>query len=81
MAEADYYLKMVGGLCFLQALIMTIGAVLKSYGFTKDTMYITIGMNILNVIGNYLFIFGPFGIPVLGVEGLPFRLLSQGLRD
>ena len=37
---------------------------------TRDIMYVTIGMNILNVIGNYLFIFGPFGIPVLGVEGV-----------
>ncbi|WP_282035072.1 MATE family efflux transporter [Metabacillus indicus] len=79
MAEADYYLKMVGGLCFLQALIMTIGAVLKSYGFTKDTMYITIGMNILNVIGNYLFIFGAFGIPVLGVEGVALSTVVSRL--
>lgn len=64
------YLGIVGGFLFLQALIMTIGAILRSHGFTKDTMYITIGMNLLNVIGNYLFIFGPFGIPVLGVYGV-----------
>lgn len=64
------YLGIVGGFLFLQALIMTIGAILRSYGFTKDTMYITIGMNLLNIIGNYLFIFGPFGIPVLGVFGV-----------
>lgn len=68
--EANTYLRLVGGFCFSQALIMTIGSVLKSYGFTKDTMYITIGMNILNVIGNYIFIYGPFGLPVLGVEGV-----------
>ncbi|WP_180849965.1 MATE family efflux transporter [Bacillus sp. UMB0893] len=68
--EANIYLRLVGGFCFSQALIMTIGSVLKSYGFTKDTMYITIGMNILNVIGNYIFIYGPFGLPVLGVEGV-----------
>jgi len=68
--EANSYLQMVGGFIFLQAIIMTLGATLKSYGFTKDIMYVTIGMNIINVIGNYLFIFGPFGIPVLGVEGV-----------
>ncbi|MCS0543091.1 MATE family efflux transporter, partial [Aeromonas veronii] len=68
--EADSYLKIVGLFSFLQALIMTIGAVIRSYGFTRDTMYVTIGMNILNVIGNYIFIFGPFGLPVLGVEGV-----------
>ncbi|WP_044748754.1 MATE family efflux transporter [Bacillus alveayuensis] len=69
-AEAHSYLFIVGSCSFIQALIMTIGAILKSYGYTRDTMYITIGMNVLNVIGNYLFIFGPFGIPVLGVQGV-----------
>nr|WP_191556225.1 MATE family efflux transporter [Metabacillus idriensis] len=77
LPEADLYLRLVGGLCFIQALIMTIGAILKSYGFTKDTMYITIGMNILNVIGNYIFIFGPFGLPVLGVEGVAISTVTS----
>ncbi|WP_078548196.1 MATE family efflux transporter [Litchfieldia alkalitelluris] len=70
MGEANSYLKLVGGTAFLQALIMTIGAIIRSYGYTKDSMYVTIGMNIINVIGNYLFIFGPLGIPVLGVFGV-----------
>ncbi|MFC4322334.1 MATE family efflux transporter [Litchfieldia salsa] len=68
--EANSYLKLVGGTAFLQALIMTIGAIIRSYGYTKDSMYVTIGMNLINVIGNYLFIFGPLGIPVLGVFGV-----------
>ncbi|WP_163101640.1 MATE family efflux transporter [Peribacillus alkalitolerans] len=70
LAEADSYLIIVGGFSFVQALIMTAGAIIRSYGHTKDAMYVTIGMNILNVIGNYLFIFGPFGLPILGVEGV-----------
>lgn len=70
MEEAHSYLVIVGGFSFIQALIMTIGAVIRSYGFTRDVMYITIGMNIINVIGNYFVIFGPFGFPVLGVEGV-----------
>ncbi|WP_226670548.1 MATE family efflux transporter [Metabacillus litoralis] len=70
LADATFYLQLVGGFSFVQALIMTAGAVLKSYGYTKDTMYLTIGMNILNIIGNYFFIFGPFGFPVLGVQGV-----------
>src|SRR5690554_2336499 len=55
---------------FIQAVFMTASAVIRSYGFTKDAMYVTLGMNILNVVGNYLFIFGPMGIPVLGVQGV-----------
>ncbi|MBM7586484.1 putative MATE family efflux protein [Bacillus pakistanensis] len=72
LTEASSYLNIVGGFAFIQALIMTAGAIIRSYGYTKDAMYITIGMNILNVIGNYLFIFGPFGVPVLGVEGVAY---------
>jgi putative MATE family efflux protein len=68
--EANSYLKIVGGFSFIQSLIMTVSSIIRSYGFTRDIMYVTIGMNVLNVIGNYLFIFGPFGFPILGVEGV-----------
>ena len=77
LTEADSYLKMVGIFSFVQALVITMGATIRSYGFTKDAMYVTIGMNILNVIGNYLFIFGPFGIPVLGVEGVAISTVTS----
>lgn len=70
MADARAYLWIVGGFLFVQALIMTLGAILRSYGFTRDMMNITIGINILNIIGNYFVLFGPFGLPVLGVEGV-----------
>src|SRR5699024_1857599 len=33
---------------------------------------VTIIMNIINVIGNYIVIFGPFGLPVLGVAGVAY---------
>ncbi|CUB23126.1 Multidrug resistance protein NorM [Bacillus safensis] len=72
MPDAAVFLQIVGLLSFIQALIMTYSAILKSYGYTRDTMYVTIGMNLLNVAGNYLVIFGPFGFPVLGVMGVAF---------
>jgi len=68
----------VGGFMFIQALIMTAGQILRNYGFTKDAMYVTIGMNLLNVVGNYLFIFGPMGFPSLGVQGV--ALSTAGSR-
>ncbi|MDF9765232.1 Na+-driven multidrug efflux pump [Bacillus velezensis] len=46
MPDAKVFLQVVGGLSFIQALIMTFSAILKSYGHTKDTMFVTIGMNI-----------------------------------
>ncbi|KGX92648.1 transporter [Pontibacillus halophilus JSM 076056 = DSM 19796] len=77
VGEASLYLSLVGGLIFVQALIMTIGTILRSYGYTKDSMMVTIGMNILNVIGNYFVIFGPFGFPVLGVKGVAFVTIGS----
>lgn len=36
---------------------------------TKTPMYIMLSANILNIIGNYLLIYGHFGIPAMGVTG------------
>ncbi|MFC4322276.1 MATE family efflux transporter [Litchfieldia salsa] len=69
-SEATVYLQIVGGCLFLQSGIMTMGAILRSYRFTRDAMYVTLAMNVINIIGNYLFIFGMFGLPVLGVTGV-----------
>lgn len=80
MEPALIYLQIVGGFAFIQALIMTIGAVLKSHGFTKDVMYVTLGMNVLNVTGNYILIFGAFGIEPMGVTGVAIATaVSRGL--
>ncbi|WP_093073761.1 MATE family efflux transporter [Salisediminibacterium halotolerans] len=70
MDTALIYLRIVGGFAFVQALIMTLGAIIKSHGFTKDAMYVTLGMNFLNVIGNAVLIFGFFGAPELGATGV-----------
>ncbi|MBD0382910.1 MATE family efflux transporter [Paenibacillus sedimenti] len=69
-SEAMLYIIFVGGFSFIPAVILTVSAVLRSHGFTKDVMFVTIGMNLFDVIGNFLFIFGPFGIPILGVFGV-----------
>jgi putative MATE family efflux protein len=52
------------------ALSMVQGAILRMHGHTREPMVVSIIANIINVVGNYLFIFGPFGIPVLGVVGV-----------
>lgn len=67
---ADIYLLIVGGTIFSQALIVTVSAILRSYGYTRDAMLVSIAMNVIHVIGNYLFIFGALGVPQLGVTGV-----------
>ncbi len=41
----------------------------EGIGDTKNAMYVTISSNVLNIILNYIFIFGKFGAPELGLLG------------
>lgn len=67
--HAQSYLIIVGGGIFLQAVINSLAAIIRVHGWTKQTMYVSLGMNVLHVIGNYMLIFGNFGAPELGVQG------------
>lgn len=69
LVYAKSYMSIVGGAIFLQALINALAATIRTYGFTKETMYISVFMNVIHVVGNYILIFGHFGAPALGVEG------------
>jgi putative MATE family efflux protein len=42
---------------------------LRGAGDTRTPLLIGVGMNIVNVIGNYLLIFGKLGFPAMGVKG------------
>ncbi|MDF2960432.1 MAG: efflux family protein [Paenibacillus sp.] len=70
LEQAQTYLFIVGGALFIQAVNLTISAITQVHGFTRYTMLVSIGMNLLNLTGNYLFIFGPWGFPKLGVPGV-----------
>ena len=68
--DAGSYLIFVGSFMFIQAVMVTIGAILRSHGFTKDAMYVNVIMNLIGIVLNYLVLFGPFGLPVYGVAGV-----------
>ncbi|MDD7795272.1 MATE family efflux transporter [Clostridium sp. 'White wine YQ'] len=70
MSFAAEYLKIVGGCLFLQSVMMTCTAIVRSHGLTKISMLVTLGINIVHVILDYIFIFGPLNLPVLGVRGV-----------
>lgn len=69
LAHAQSYLMIVGGFIFLQAIINSLSAIIRVHGWTKQTMYVSLGMNIVHLVLNYVLIFGKFGVPALGVEG------------
>lgn len=65
LAYAESYMSIVGGAIFLQALINALAATIRTHGFTKETMYVSVFMNVIHVVGNYVLIFGHWGMPAL----------------
>lgn len=66
----DTYFQLVGATLFMQALLGAASSVLRASGFTQITMFVNLGMNLLHIAGNYLFIYGALGIPQMGVFGV-----------
>lgn len=63
------YLRIVRFSIFPWALTVAISNTFREIGITKQLLYISFIAIITNTILNYLFIFGNFGFPKLGVEG------------
>lgn len=77
---AKQYLVIIGGGIFLQALINATAAIVRVHSFTKQAMYVSLGMNVVHIVLNYMLIFGKFGAPALGVEGAAWSsVISRGL--
>lgn len=66
------YLSVVGGAMFLQALISTASAVIRSYGHTRFSMLVAVIMNIINAACTYVVVFRPLNFPDLGVRGVAY---------
>lgn len=66
---ASTYLQIIGGFIWIEALSYAISSVIRSTGHTKSVMFVTLGVNVVHVTGNYLLIFGSFGFPEWGVTG------------
>ena len=69
MPDALDYMAIVGGFSVVQALSMTLSAILRSYHLAQYSLRVTLLMNLINVVGNYALIFGNLGCPELGVKG------------
>lgn len=82
--EGLSYMRIVGGFAFLQAIALTLSAILRSHDMAYYPMRVTLLINLLNILGNYTLIFGKFGFPALGVTGAAIstsvcRLIAMSL--
>lgn len=65
-----YYFLLLSSFCGFQALTLTAGSILKSCGKPKLMLFVNVGVNLLNILGNGMFLFGWMGFPVLGTLGV-----------
>ena len=70
LVYAKPFLALMGGTLFIESMNVAIAATLRAHTHTRDAMFVALGQNVLNVIGNCLLLFGLFGFPKLGVVGV-----------
>lgn len=76
MQDAVTYMKIVGGLLFLQAAYNVMVQILRCHGYTRAGMYISLTVNLINIIGNYIFLYGPLKHLQLGVAGVAISTVT-----
>lgn len=64
------YIQLFGGSLFVSSISATIIAILRSHGLTRPALLIPMTASIIAVIGNYVALYGPMGLPSFGVKGL-----------
>lgn len=63
------YMQIVGAMAFAQAISTTVSTILRSAKMPVPPMLVVGIVNILNIAGNYILIFGKLGMPSMGAEG------------
>lgn len=80
MAYGRPYMQIVGAMAFAQAVSTTVSTILRSAKMPVPPMLVVGIVNILNIAGNYILIFGKCGMPSLGVEGAAISTsISRGV--
>ena len=70
LADASKYMSVIGMCVIVHSIYIAFGAILRSYSMNSTITLISFIMNILNVIGNAILIYGFFGMPKLGILGV-----------
>ena len=79
--DAIIYMQIVGGFAFMQSLALTLSAILRSLQRPKFPMVAIVVVNIVNLVFNYVLIYGHFGAPELGAEGAAIATVASRIAD
>ncbi|WP_251550971.1 MATE family efflux transporter [Neobacillus muris] len=70
------FVKICGLSLFFESLSLALSSVLRSYGYTKESMFVTLAMDLISVTGNVIALSGIFGLPVTGVAGVSWSIMA-----
>ena len=74
------YIYIVGGGGFLTAVFNVMLQILRCNGYTGIGMWVTFAINIVNIFGNYLFLYGPLSFLGMGVAGVALStVVARGI--
>ncbi|WP_299140736.1 MATE family efflux transporter [uncultured Vibrio sp.] len=75
---AQEYLLISGAMTFNVTIGIVFTTILRSHGYSSSPMVVNLTSGVLNVIGNYIALYQPFGLPIYGVEGVAIAtVISQ----
>ncbi|WP_066393198.1 MATE family efflux transporter [Neobacillus mesonae] len=70
------FVQICGISLFFESISLALSATLRSYGYTKESMVVTIIMDVISLGGNIIAIGGIFGLPVTGVTGVSWAMVA-----
>ncbi|MCR5119702.1 MAG: MATE family efflux transporter [Lachnospiraceae bacterium] len=70
------YIYIVGGGGFITAVFNVMLQILRCNGYTKIGMWVSFAINVINIIGNYLFLYGPLTFLKMGVAGVAISTVA-----
>jgi putative MATE family efflux protein len=69
------FIRICGISLFFESISLALSSVLRSYGYTKESVVVTVVMDIISIGGNILAISGMFGLPITGVTGVSWSIV------
>lgn len=70
------FTRICGISLFFESLSQALSAVLRSHGYVKEAMAVTVMMDLISVGGNIIATTDIFGLPVTGVTGVSWAILA-----
>jgi putative MATE family efflux protein len=70
------FVRICGISLFFESISLALSAVLRSHGYTKESMVVTVVMDLISACGNIVAISGVFGLPITGVTGVSWAIVA-----